>query len=144
MQDILVIHGPNLNLLGLRDPVQYGTRTLDEINAHIQAHANHYKLTISIMQSNVEGEIVTVIQTMPANNLIINPGGYTHTSVAIRDAIEGVGKPAIEVHMSNIQAREDFRRTSMIAPVCVGQIAGFGVFSYILAIEYFVQRGASE
>lgn len=140
MQDILVIHGPNLNLLGWRNPAQYGAETLDEINSCIQAHAHQYKLTISIMQSNIEGEIVTAIQNTPANNIIINPGGYTHTSVAIRDAIEGVEKPAIEVHLTNIQGREDFRRTSIIAPVCIGQIAGFGMFSYILAIEYFAHQ----
>jgi len=141
MQDILVIHGPNLNLLGWRNPAQYGTVTLDEMNVRIQAHAGQYKLAISIMQSNIEGEIVTAIQNTPANNIIINPGGYTHTSVAIRDAIEGVNKPAIEVHISNIQAREDFRHTSLIAPACIGQITGFGVFSYILAVEYFAKQG---
>ncbi len=140
MQDVLVIHGPNLNLLGCRNPAQYGNESLDAVNERITAHAETCQLMISIMQSNLEGEIVTAIQNTLANSIIINPGGYTHTSVAIRDAIEGVQKPAIEVHLSNIQAREDFRRLSIIAPVCIGQIAGLGVFSYLLAIEYFAQR----
>ena len=144
MHNILVIHGPNLNLLGKRDPKQYGAETLDEINTHIQAHARQYGITVTTIQSNFEGEIVSAIQDSKASGIIINPGGYTHTSIAIRDAIEAVGKPVIEVHLSNIQSREDFRHTSIIAPVCVGQVAGLGVLSYILALEYFIHKGASR
>jgi 3-dehydroquinate dehydratase-2 len=141
MQQILVIHGPNLNLLGTRKPDVYGTMTISELNRCIEDHAHARGLEIAIMQSNVEGEIVNAIQNTGAQGIIINPGGYTHTSVAIRDAIEAVGKPTIEVHISNIHAREPFRRMSMIAPVCVGQISGFGFWSYILAVEYLVRRG---
>jgi len=144
MRNILVIHGPNLNLLGKRDPTQYGRETLDEINTRIQAYARQCGITVATVQSNIEGEIVNAIQETTASGIIINPGGYTHTSVAIRDAIEAVGKPAIEVHLSNIQSREEFRRTSVIAPVCIGQVAGFGVLSYILALEYFAHQGAGE
>jgi 3-dehydroquinate dehydratase-2 len=142
MQRILVIHGPNLNLLGKRDPAQYGTKTLDEIDSHIQAYARQKGIPVMTMQSNSEGDIVDAIQKTDASGIIINPGGYTHTSVAIRDAIAAIGVPAIEVHLSNIQAREEFRHTSIIAPVCKGQIAGFGAASYILALEYFIQQGA--
>jgi len=144
MQNILVIHGPNLNLLGKRDTEQYGTKTLAQIDTRIKAHAGQYGIKIATKQSNVEGEIVNMVQETTASGMIINPGGYTHTSVAIRDAIEGVGKPVIEVHLSNIRAREEFRHTSIIAPVCIGQITGLGVYSYILAIEYFVQFGARK
>lgn len=142
MQHILVIHGPNLNLLGTRDPVQYGTKTLDEIDARIQAYACQHGITVLTMQSNREGVIVDAIQKTDAAGIVINPGGYTHTSIAIRDAIDAVGVPTIEVHLSNIQAREEFRHRSIIAPVCRGQIAGFGTASYLLALEYFIRHGA--
>lgn len=142
MQRILVIHGPNLNLLGTRDSTIYGTATLDAIDARIREHARQHGITITTMQSNREGDIVDAIQKTDAAGIVINPGGYAHTSVAIRDAIDAVGIPTIEVHLSNIQAREAFRHTSIIAAACKGQIIGFGVASYLLALEYFSQQGA--
>lgn len=137
MQKILVIHGPNLNLLGKRKPEIYGNMNLEKINNEIKKFAKNNQLNIEIMQSNEEGEIVDAIQRAENYSaIVINPGGYTHTSVAIRDAIEAVETPTVEVHLSNIYAREDFRHTSMSAPVCVGQISGLGWYGYILALEY--------
>jgi len=132
---ILVIHGPNLNLLGTREPGIYGAATLVEINLQIAARCAELGLDVATFQSNSEGEIVDAIQTEPFDLLIINPAAYTHTSVAIRDAIAAMGKPAIEVHISNIHTREEFRRHSYTAGVAVGQISGFGVDSYLLAIQ---------
>ena len=134
---ILVIHGPNLNLLGTRQPEIYGRTTLDEIDATLRARAVAAGATLDAVQSNLEGDIVTRIQE--ARNdydaLIINAAAYTHTSIAIRDALQAVELPAVEVHLSNIHAREEFRRMSMIAPVCIGQISGFGVQSYYLGLD---------
>jgi 3-dehydroquinate dehydratase-2 len=134
---ILVIHGPNLNLLGRRDPAVYGTTTLAEIDAELHARAAARGAEVETMQSNHEGAIVDAIQSAPGrcDAIVINPGAYTHTSVAIRDAIEAVALPTIEVHLSNIHAREPFRHTSLIAPRCVGQIAGFGARSYSLGLD---------
>ena len=134
---VLVIHGPNLNLLGTREPEVYGSVTLDQINERIQRHAREAGLEVETFQSNHEGEIVDKIAEAggSADGIIINPAAYTHTSVAIRDAISAAGLPTIEVHLSNIYAREAFRHTSLIAPVATGQIAGFGAHSYILALE---------
>jgi 3-dehydroquinate dehydratase-2 len=132
---ILVIHGPNLNLLGTREPGIYGSATLDDINGRISALCAELGLAVSAVQSNSEGAIVDAIQTVPFDLLIINPAAYTHTSVAIRDAIAAMGKPVIEVHLSNIHKREEFRRHSYIAGVAVGQISGFGVDSYLLAVR---------
>ncbi len=132
---ILVIHGPNLNLLGMREPGIYGASTLGDINQRISALGAELGLAVSTFQSNSEGAIVDAIQHEPFDLLIINPAAYTHTSVAIRDAIAAVGKPAIEVHISNIHAREEFRRHSHIAGVAVGQISGFGADGYLLAIQ---------
>jgi 3-dehydroquinate dehydratase II len=132
---ILVIHGPNLNLLGTREPGIYGAATLGDINLRISALGTELGLAVETFQANSEGAIVDAIQTRPFDLLIINPAAYTHTSVAIRDAIAGMGKPAIEVHISNIHSREEFRRHSYIAGVAVGQISGFGVDSYLLAIR---------
>jgi 3-dehydroquinate dehydratase-2 len=141
MQKILVIHGPNLNLLGKRKPEVYGNMNLEKINKEIKNFAGSRGIEIEIIQSNEEGEIVDAIQrTAEYKGIVINPGGYTHTSVAIRDAIEAVGTPTVEVHLSNIYAREDFRHTSMSAPVCVGQISGLGWFGYILALEYLTKK----
>lgn len=130
----LIIHGPNLNLLGKREPDIYGTLTLNEINDRINKTASELGLETGIIQSNSESEIIEAIQRADYDILIINPAAFTHTSIAIRDAISAVGKPAIEVHLSNIHQREDFRRRSFIAGVCKGQISGFGVDSYILAL----------
>jgi 3-dehydroquinate dehydratase-2 len=141
MQKILVIHGPNLNLLGKRKPEVYGNMNLENINEEIKKFAKNSKIDIKIIQSNEEGEIVDAIQK--AQNylgIVINPGGYTHTSVAIRDAIEAVETPTVEVHLSNIYAREDFRHISMSAPVCKGQISGLGWLGYILALEYLTKK----
>lgn len=137
MKRILVIHGPNLNLLGTREKAVYGTVTLAEVDAAMQALAKELGLSLEIVQSNHEGEIVSAIQGAmgKADGLVINPGAYTHTSVAIRDSIAGTGIPCVEVHLSNIHAREEFRHHSFIAPVAKGQIAGFGLQSYLLGLR---------
>ena len=133
---ILVIHGPNLNLLGTREPETYGHLTLEDINKKIGDFAKKGNCTVDIFQSNIEGEIVDFIQKgADRDGLVINPAAYTHTSVAIRDAIKAVKIPAVEVHLSNVHAREEFRKISMIAPVCVGQISGFGDYSYVLGLN---------
>ncbi len=137
MRTVFVIHGPNLNLLGRREPEVYGTVTLDDINSRLRALATELGLEIRILQSNSEGEIVSAIQDAGdwAEVLILNAGGYTHTSVAIPDAIKGVSLPTIEVHLSNIHARESFRQQNYLSRVCVGQICGFGAQSYLLALH---------
>ena len=143
---ILVIHGPNLNLLGTREPEVYGSVTLEEINERLQAYAAGKGIQGRTFQSNHEGAIIDAIHQAVnwADGLIINPGAYTHYSYAIRDAIAAVGLPAVEVHLSNVQAREDFRRISVIAPVCLGQIAGFGWQSYILGLEALLVKLAEN
>ena len=138
MKKILVIHGPNLDLLGKRETDIYGTTTLKKINAQLSALAKKNKVGLTFSQSNHEGEIVDTIGKAKKKGfgaILINPAAYTHTSVAIRDAIAAVNLPAVEVHLSNIYAREDFRHNSLIAPVCKGQISGFGSKSYLLGLE---------
>jgi 3-dehydroquinate dehydratase-2 len=132
---VLVIHGPNLNLLGTRETDVYGTKTLDEINSDILSLASDLGIDVKILQLNSEGEILNAIQEGAYDALIINPAAYTHTSIAIRDALLAVGKPSIEVHLSNIYQREEFRRKSFIADVAIGQISGFGPDSYLLALR---------
>jgi len=134
---VLVLHGPNLNMLGQREPGVYGVQTLDDINEMLQTEANALGLEITCFQSNAEGDLVSAIQGAldTVDAILINPGAYTHTSVALRDAIAAVGIPTIEVHLSNVYAREEFRHHSHIAPVAVGQIAGFGANSYRLALH---------
>lgn len=133
----LIINGPNINLLGTREPEIYGSMTLDDINKDIANYAKELGVETETFQSNIEGEIVDKIQQAKGvfDGIVINPAAYTHTSVAIRDAISAVGIKAVEVHISNIHAREEFRKNSFIAPVCVGQIAGFGAGSYKLALK---------
>jgi 3-dehydroquinate dehydratase-2 len=137
MKDIIVIHGVNLGLLGEREKEIYGRSTLDEINDRIRELCGELKLTVEIFQTNHEGAIVDKIIDSAHNVrvIILNPGAFTHYSLAIRDCISGVGLPAIEVHLTNIYARESFRASSVIAPVCVGQVTGFGPESYILAVR---------
>jgi 3-dehydroquinate dehydratase-2 len=134
---LLVIHGPNLNLLGTREPSTYGRTTLAEINQRLAEHANSRGFAIRSVQSNHEGVIIDELHRAGTDTdaVIINPGGFTHTSVAIRDAIAAIAPPVIEVHLSNISAREEFRRTSLTAPVCAGLISGFGWTGYLLAVD---------
>ncbi|MDA8170966.1 MAG: type II 3-dehydroquinate dehydratase [Nitrospiraceae bacterium] len=135
MPKVKVIHGPNLNLLGKREVSVYGMATLDHINEAMKAMAGRLGLELSVVQTNSESGIIDEIQAADYDLLIINPAAYTHTSIAIRDAISAVGKPVIEVHLSNIHRREEFRRRSYIAEVALGQISGFGPGSYMLALR---------
>lgn len=137
MAKILVIHGPNLNLLGQRQPEIYGKFSLEEINKRLEALGQKEKIEIEFLQSNHEGEIVEAIGKAREQfaAILINPAAYTHTSVAIRDAIEAVNLPVVEVHLSNIYAREEFRHTSLIAPVAAGGVSGFGIDSYLLGLQ---------
>ena len=137
MPKILVIHGPNLNLLGAREVDVYGKVTIDDINAELTKIAKVKNVTLEIMQSNHEGDIVEAIGKAKGafDAILINPAAYTHTSIAIRDAISAVNIPTVEVHLSNIYAREEFRHTSLIAPVAKGQVSGFGMTSYTLGLE---------
>jgi 3-dehydroquinate dehydratase-2 len=136
-QRIQVLHGPNLNLLGTRDPAVYGSTTLAEIDAELAKRARARGAELRSAQSNLEGELVESIQRAKgwADAIVINPGGYTHTSVAIRDAIDAVQLPTVEVHLSNLHAREPFRRESITAAKCIGQICGFGAQSYYLGLD---------
>jgi 3-dehydroquinate dehydratase-2 len=139
---ILVLNGPNLNLLGKRQPEIYGNLTLEEINQKIRSLAKELDVEVEIRQSNHEGELVTWIQEAPERfgAIVINPAAYTHSSVAMRDAISAVGLPTIEIHLSNIYKREPFRHHSYVAEAAVGQIAGFGVDSYLLGLRAAVAR----
>jgi 3-dehydroquinate dehydratase II len=132
---VLVVHGPNLNLLGKRETAVYGTKSLGEINKSIGDLASELGIEVNAVQLNSEGEILDIIHKSDYDVLVINPAAYTHTSVAIRDAIAAVDKPAVEVHLSNIHRREDFRKKSYIAEVAAGQISGFGPESYLLALR---------
>jgi 3-dehydroquinate dehydratase-2 len=136
MNKILVVHGPNLDLLGEREPGVYGKDTLESINSLLQKEAKNKKAELKIFQSNSEGEIISFLgdNRKWAEGIIINPAAYTHTSVAIRDAIKAFNIPTVEVHLSNIYAREEFRQKSLIAPVAVATISGFGKQSYVLAL----------
>lgn len=138
---VLVLNGPNLNLLGTRKPEIYGTTTLADIEYMMRERAVELGIEMDFMQTNYEGELVEAIQKAKGKYqyLLLNAAAYTHTSVAIRDAIEAVELPAVEIHLSNIHAREEFRHHSLIAPVCVGQICGFGAKSYLLALQYVAE-----
>ena len=134
---ILFLNGPNLNLLGKREPDVYGHATLADIETQVRKRAKDLGVEVDFRQSNVEGELVNWIQQAKGafDVIVLNAAAYTHTSIALRDAIAAVGVPTIDIHLSNIHAREKFRQKSLIAPVCCGQIAGFGQKSYILALE---------
>lgn len=138
--NILVIHGPNLNLLGKRQPEIYGTQTLDNINQDLIQIAQKQGVTLKVFQSNQEGKIVSEIGNNIdwANGILINPAAYTHTSIAIRDALSAINLPVIEIHLSNIYEREDFRHHSYVSPIAVGVISGFGNYSYELALNAMI------
>ncbi|NJL47782.1 MAG: type II 3-dehydroquinate dehydratase [Leptolyngbyaceae cyanobacterium SM2_5_2] len=140
MLRIQVVHGPNLNMLGLREPGIYGTQTLTDINQALEVAAQPLGVQLECFQSNSEGALVDCIQATfgQKDGLLINPGAYTHTSLALRDAIVAVGLPTVEVHLSNIHKREAFRHHSCIAPIAVGQICGFGADSYYLGLQALV------
>ena len=142
MTAILILHGPNLNLLGHREPAIYGSLTLTEIDQKLVTLGRELGLEIRSLQSNHEGALIDALHEARewADGIVINPGGYTHTSVALRDAIAAIDLPVIEVHLSNIYAREEFRQHSMIAPVCLGTIAGFGWYAYALALHALVDQ----
>jgi 3-dehydroquinate dehydratase-2 len=138
--EILVLHGPNLNLLGTREPTVYGSDTLEDINRRLEGYAEGRGVKLRFQQSNHEGVLIDAIHAAKgwASGIVINPGAYTHTSIALRDAISGIGLPTVEAHLSNIHAREAFRHHSHLAGVCLGQISGFGWYSYQLALDALI------
>ncbi|MDC1360511.1 type II 3-dehydroquinate dehydratase [Flavobacteriales bacterium] len=142
MKKILILHGPNLNLLGVREPEVYGSMTLTELNDALQTIAFESGFELIISQSNVEGELVNSLQEhgFSAHGVVFNPGGYTHTSVALRDAVSAIASPVIEVHLSHPDAREDFRKPSLLREACFGSISGLGAESYIAALRFFMEK----
>jgi 3-dehydroquinate dehydratase-2 len=141
MKKVLVLHGPNLNMLGIREPGVYGAATLETINHNLMRTAETHALELEVFQSNHEGQLIDRIHQAYGlkDGILINPGAFTHYSYAIRDALSSVNLPAVEVHLSNIHQRESFRHTSVTAPVVIGQIAGFGAYSYQLGLLALIQ-----
>jgi len=139
MPRILIINGPNLNLLGKREPEIYGSDSLEDINKQLLALAKDINVTLEFFQSNSEGSLIDFIHQhgFEADGIVINPGALTHYSYSLRDALASVGTTTIEVHLSNIAGREDFRQKSVIAPICIGQVSGFGAYGYAMALSYF-------
>lgn len=146
MAKIIVLHGPNLNLLGQREPEIYGSLTLEDINQKVIATGKEQEIEIECFHSNSEGKLIDLLHQAgaSADGVIFNPGGYTHTSVALRDAIASIDIPVIEVHLSNVYAREEFRHKSLLAPVCLGKITGFGWLSYLLGLQALAARIKGE
>jgi 3-dehydroquinate dehydratase-2 len=140
LPNILILHGPNLNLLGTREPDVYGRETLADINAMLTEHAQRLQVQVRCLQSNHEGELIDAIHKAEETALLLNPGAFTHYSIALRDAVAAKGLPTVEVHLSNVHAREEFRHRSVIAPVCLGQIAGFGSYSYVVGLAALVHH----
>jgi 3-dehydroquinate dehydratase-2 len=143
---ILLINGPNLNLLGVREPEVYGSETLPDIVDELRSFASDRGVELTDFQSNSEGALVTAIQEArtEVDGIVLNPGAYTHYSIAMRDAIAGIGLPVVETHLSNVHAREAFRRESVLAPVCLGVVAGFGRNSYFVALEALLRHLGHE
>ena len=143
MKKILILHGPNLNLLGLREPEVYGKLTLNDINQRLVSLGEEIGVEIRSSQANGEGELIDALHEASewADGVVFNPGAYTHTSFVLRDAVSAIDLPVVEVHISNVDAREAFRHKSLIAPACVGRISGFGWQSYTLAIRALVENG---
>lgn len=143
-RNLLILHGPNLNLLGTREPGIYGTMTLAQLNAKVRAHAKRLGCSVRIHQANGEGELIDWLHANRkwADGLVFNPGAYTHYSYALRDAVAAIEVPTIEVHLSDIRKREKFRRVSVIAPVCLDQVSGHGWKSYTMAIEKIIRSGS--
>jgi 3-dehydroquinate dehydratase-2 len=139
---VLVLHGPNLNMTGTREPEIYGSMTLDEIDARLTEKGLELGVKVTCMQSNIEGVLIDALQDAMswADGVIFNPGGYTHTSVALRDAVAAIDIPVVEVHMSNVYARENFRHESLLSPVCKGKIVGFGWQSYMLGLRVLSEK----
>lgn len=146
MPKILVVNGPNLNLLGRREPEKYGNLSFEQLNKHLEDMADEVGLELEFFQSNHEGELIDFIHSHAdqADGMVLNPGALGHYSYALRDAIAAVNLPTAEVHVTNIAAREEFRHTSVIAPVCIGQISGFGFYVYAMALSYFADYSEEE